>query len=97
MKWNLASPSEKNIKRDTSSQEAVLCYLSRIPVSQSLSIHPFLIIRRMMMNMREGEKEEGREGGRRGIIPSEYMMNVVIGFKLTWGRVVHRDRESACE
>lgn len=43
-------------------------------------------------------RERKREGGRkRGIIPSEYMMNVVIGLKLTGGRVVHRDRERACE
>lgn len=39
-----------------------------------------------------------REGGRkRGIIPSEYMMNVVARLKLTRGRVAHRDRERACE
>lgn len=43
-------------------------------------------------------RERKREGGRkRGIIPSEYMMNVVIGLKLTGGRVAHRDRERACE
>lgn len=36
--------------------------------------------------MRERKRERGKDGGRkRGIIPSEYMMNVVIRLKLTGG------------
>ena len=89
--------SEKNIRRDVYSQEAA--FFSS--VSQSLSIHPSLMMRwLMMMNMREGEREgerKGGRGGRRGIIPSEYMMNVVIGLKLTGGWVAHRDWDRACE
>lgn len=69
-----------------------MCILS---VSQSLSV------RLSRDEMDDDDCGWGREkGGReRRIIPSEYMMNVFIRLKLTWGGVsgVQRQREHACE
>lgn len=68
------------------------------PLRLSIPLHPSLSHDEMDDDDDQCVRERKREGGRkRGIIPSEYMMNVVIRLKLTGGRVARRDRERACE